>query len=64
MLRGQLSHRKNVDLSPCIVNPRCASFVPTQHKKGAGIALTRLAALRHNNFVRECVHGEEFSRSR
>src|SRR5882724_6103268 len=28
------------------------------HKKGAGFALTRLATLRHNNLVRECVHGE------
>jgi hypothetical protein len=30
-----------------------------QHKKGAGFALTRLATLRHNNWVRECVHGEK-----
>jgi hypothetical protein len=35
-----------------------------QHKKGAGFALTRLATLRHNNLVRECVHDEKFSRSR
>jgi hypothetical protein len=54
----QLSHRKNVDLSPCIINLRCASFVLPPHKKGASVSLTRLAALRHNNFVRECVHGE------
>jgi hypothetical protein len=30
-----------------------------QHKKGAGFALTRLATLRHNNLVRECVHCEK-----
>jgi hypothetical protein len=30
-----------------------------QHKKGAGLALTRSATLRHNDFVRERVHGEE-----
>jgi hypothetical protein len=30
-----------------------------QHKKGAGFALTRLATLRHNNLVRECVHREK-----
>jgi hypothetical protein len=29
------------------------------HKKGAGLALTRLPTLRHNNFVREHVHGEK-----
>jgi hypothetical protein len=29
------------------------------HKKGAGFALTRLATLRHNNSVRECVHREK-----
>jgi hypothetical protein len=34
------------------------------HKKGAGLALTRLATLRHNNAVRKYVHGEKFSRSR
>jgi hypothetical protein len=28
------------------------------HKKGARIALTSPATLRHNHFVRECVHGE------
>src|SRR5258708_34968519 len=28
------------------------------HKKAAGLALTRLATLRHNNLVRECVHNE------
>jgi hypothetical protein len=33
-------------------------------KKGARVALTRLAPLRHNNLVRECVHDEKFSRSR
>jgi hypothetical protein len=47
-----------VDLSPCIINVPCASFGRTQHKKGAGVTLTTLAALRHNNFLRECVHGE------
>lgn len=36
----------------------CASFVLPQHKKGAGPALTRLATLRHNELVRECVHCE------
>jgi len=30
-----------------------------QLKKGAGLALTRLAALRHNNSVRECVHDDK-----
>ena len=30
----------------------------TPHKKGASIALTSLGTLRHNNFVRECVHCE------
>ena len=35
-----------------------------RYKKGAGVALTRLATLRHNNLVRECVHDEKFSRSR
>jgi hypothetical protein len=29
------------------------------HKKGAGFALTRLATLRHNICVRECVHCEK-----
>ena len=29
-----------------------------QHKKGAGFALTRLATLRQNISVRECVRGE------
>jgi hypothetical protein len=28
------------------------------HKKGAGVALTRLAALRHNKLVRQYVHDE------
>jgi hypothetical protein len=27
-------------------------------KKGAGLTLTSLVTLRHNQFVRECVHGE------
>jgi hypothetical protein len=57
-LCGELSHRKNVDLSPCIIDPHCASFVLRQHKKRAGLALTRLATLRHNHPVREYVHGE------
>jgi hypothetical protein len=30
-----------------------------EHKKGAGFALTRLATLRQNISVRECVHGEK-----
>lgn len=30
----------------------------TPHKKGARIALTSPVTLRHNNFVRECVHCE------
>ena len=44
----QLSDRKTVDLSPCIINLTCAPFELDQHKKGAGVSLTRLAALRHN----------------
>jgi hypothetical protein len=63
-LCGRLSHRKYIDLSPCIINPHCASFVLRPHKKGAGLALTRLATLRHNHAVREYVHGERISRSR
>jgi len=59
-LRGELFDRNIVDLSPCIINLRCARFGLAPHKKGAGVALTRLATLRHNNFnfVRECVHCE------
>jgi hypothetical protein len=30
------------------LNPACASFGLLQHKKGAGVALTRLLTLRHN----------------
>src|SRR5258705_9676276 len=47
-----------------------SSICPARHlcwfmrKKGAGLTLTSLVTLRHNQFVRECVHGEEFSRSR
>ena len=63
-LRGELFDRNIVDLSPCIINLRCARFELPPHKKGAGVALTRLATLRHNKLVRECVHDEKFSRSR
>jgi hypothetical protein len=50
------SHLKKPDLSRRIVEQGCASFGLPALKKGAGIALTRLATLRHNQMVREYVH--------
>jgi hypothetical protein len=58
VLCGKPSHRKNADLSRCIIDVHCASFGLRLHEKGAGLALTRLAALRHNHRVREYVHDE------
>jgi hypothetical protein len=55
----QRSHLKKPDLSRRIVKWCCASFGLFALKKGAGIALTRLAALRHNQMVREYVHCEK-----
>jgi hypothetical protein len=46
-------------LSRCIVKWCCATFELSALKKGAGISLTRLATLRHNQIVRESVHGEK-----
>jgi hypothetical protein len=42
-----------------IVSSMCgARHSSHKHKKRAGFALTRLATLRHNISVRECVHDE------
>src|SRR5450759_4099847 len=57
-LRDQLSHRKNIDQSPCIIICPARHLCCLMHKKGAGVALTSLVTLRHNNLVRECVHCE------
>src|SRR3979490_2055924 len=46
-LRRQSSHRKKTDMSPCIFKPPRASFVLRRIKKD-GIALTGVAAVRHN----------------
>jgi hypothetical protein len=51
------SHLKKPDLSRRIVEQGCASFGLPALKKGAGIALTRLATPSHNQIVREYVHG-------
>ena len=53
-----ISSQETSTLLPCIVNLRCASFGLRRIKKVLASALTRLATLRHNIFVRECVHGE------
>ena len=55
-LHGRRSHLKKPGLSSCIVEQRCALFGLSALKKGAGIALTKLATPSHNQIVRKYVH--------
>jgi hypothetical protein len=45
----------HLESSNCIARHLCC----TVHKKGASLTLTSPVTLRHNRFVRECVHGEK-----
>jgi len=57
-LHGRRSHLKKPGLSSSIVEQRCALFGLSALKKGAGIALTKLATPSHNQIVRKYVHCE------